>query len=87
MAEAVYVLCAVASVICAVMLLNGYRESKARLLFWGSLCFVGFALNNVLLFVDLVVTGPMVDLRLVRHVFALVSMGVLIHGLVSETAQ
>ena len=45
------------------------------------------AVNNVLLILDLVVTGPAVDLRLVRHATALVSLGVLLYGLASEPAQ
>ena len=34
MAEAVYLLCALVSVVCAVMLLNGYRANRTTLLFW-----------------------------------------------------
>ena len=52
MAETVYVLCAITSVACALMLFRGYGRSKARFLLWSSLCFIGLALNNVLLFVD-----------------------------------
>ena len=52
---AVYMLCAATSLACAVLLLRGYRRSGARFLLWSSLCFVGLALNNVILFVDKVV--------------------------------
>jgi hypothetical protein len=60
MAEAVYFLCAATSIACAWLLFRGYRASKTRLLFWSSLCFVGLAMNNVLLVVDLVLL-PSVD--------------------------
>ena len=49
MASVVYALCALTSLACAVLLLRAYRRSWARLLFWSGLCFVGLALNNVLL--------------------------------------
>ncbi|HEX6640181.1 MAG TPA: DUF5985 family protein, partial [Thermoanaerobaculia bacterium] len=48
----VYVLCAATSGLCAVLLLRGYRKSRARLLFWSGLCFTGLALNNLLLVID-----------------------------------
>ncbi len=54
-----------------------------RLLLWGGLCFAGLALNNILLFVDLVLV-PAVDLTLARNVVALAAMGVLLIGLIWE---
>jgi hypothetical protein len=53
------------------------------LLFWSSLCFVGLAVNNVLLFVDLVVV-PQVDLLAARNVVALVALVVMLFGLIWE---
>ena len=44
----------------------------------------GFAINNVLLFIDLVIL-PSVDLRLVRGSIALVALSLLIYGLVQES--
>lgn len=84
MAEAVYVLCAITSLVCAVLLFKGYRGSHARLLFWSSLCFAGLALNNALLLVD-IFTGPSLDLRLPRTGIAVLSLGMMIHGLVGES--
>ena len=84
MAELVYVLCAVTSIACAVLLLRGYWRSRMRLLFWSGLCFAGLALNNVVLFVDLVII-PSVDLSLVRSGTALIAMLVLLFGLVWES--
>ena len=85
MPEAVYTLCAVTSIACALLLLRGYRTSRARLLFWSSLCFAGLALNNVVLLIDLFVV-PDVDLSLLRNLTALASMLILLYGLVREKA-
>jgi hypothetical protein len=85
MAELVYLLCGLISVVCALMLLNGYRANRTALLFWSSLCFVGLAANNVLLFVDLVMTPPDVDLSLVRGSVALVAMLLLLYGLIWDS--
>ncbi len=84
-AATVYVLCAVTSLACAVLLFDGHRRSGLPLLFWSALCFAGLALNNLLLFVDLVVV-PGVDLSLWRSGIALASLGVLIYGLVWESS-
>jgi hypothetical protein len=83
MAEAVYVLCALTSSVCAALLFRGYREHRTRLLFWSSLCFIGLALNNVLLFVDLVMV-PDVDMRLWRGASALAAVMLLLIGLIME---
>jgi len=83
MAETIYLLCAATSVLCAVLLFNGYRASRTRLLFWSCLCFIGLALNNVLLFLDLVVVKP--DLSLLRTSVAAAAMLALSLGLVWES--
>lgn len=84
MAEAVYLLCALTSAACALLLLRGYRGSRSRLLFWSFLCFAGLAVSNALLFIDIVVI-PSVDLQSWRSVTALLAMMVLIYGLVWES--
>ncbi len=53
MAEAVYILCALTSGLCAVLLLRHYQRSKVPLVLWTGICFVAFTVSNVLLFVDL----------------------------------
>lgn len=83
MAEAVYLLCALTSVACAVLLLRGYRRAGVRLLLWSGLCFIGLALDNVLLFVDLAVFKQ-VDLSMWRKFPSLIGLMVLIYGLVWE---
>lgn len=80
----VYALCAITSVGCAVLLLRGYRRSRVRLLFWSGLCFIGLALNNVLLFIDVRVV-PDVDLSLWRTIPAVLGVAVLLYGLIWET--
>ena len=81
MAEAVYVLCAVTSIACAIMLVVAYRGSRSRLLLWSSLCFVSLAANNVLLLVDLLIV-PTIDLSLWRTGIAAGGLSVLVFGLV-----
>ncbi len=80
----VYSLCALTSLICAVMLLRGYRRSRARLLLWSGLCFACFAVNNVILFIDLQVL-PERDLSVVRSLPSLLGMALLLYGLVWES--
>jgi uncharacterized protein DUF5985 len=84
MATLVYVLCALTSAACAVLLLRAYLRGRVRLLLWVGLCFVGLALNNLLLFVDVRI-APDVDLSLWRSLPALAGLLVLIYGLVWET--
>lgn len=84
MADAVFLLCAATSLACAVLLLRGYARNRVSLLLWSSLCFVGLAVNNVLLVVDLVVV-PGRDLSLVRHLSALSALALLVFGLVWDS--
>lgn len=80
MTEAVYTLCAVTSVLCAVLLLRRYQQSRTRLLLWTSLCFVGLAANNLFLVLDSMVF-PTVDLSTVRAALAAGAAAVLLLGL------
>jgi hypothetical protein len=81
MAEAVYILCALTSLTCAVLLLRGYRRSGMRLLLWSGLCFLALAASNMVLFVDLVIILGR-DLSLVRGSLALVGVATLLYGLI-----
>ena len=85
MAPVVYVLCALASIACAWLLVQSYRRTRLRLALLTCLCFAGLALNNVLLFVDLVMV-PDVDLSVLRSAVAIVAMLLLVSGLVLEDA-
>ena len=84
MAEVVYVLCALTSIVCAALLFRAHRASQHRLLFLSALCFSGLALNNALLLVDLLI-GSAADLRLLRTGVATASLYLLIHGLVGDS--
>ena len=44
MAEVIYVLCAVTSVVCAVLLQRQYAKTGTTLLAWSAVCFAGLAL-------------------------------------------
>jgi len=81
---AVYLLCFAASLLCVILLARSYIRSRARLLFWSALCFVGLAANNLFLFVDLVML-PMVDLLPLRHISTLAAIAVLLYGFIWET--
>ena len=83
MADVAYILCALTSISCAALLLRGYKQSGSRLLFWSGLCFVGLALNNVLLIIDIRVL-PNVDLSNIRSLPALAGLLLLIFGLIWE---
>lgn len=71
------------SIACMVLLLRAYGESGVRLLLWSGLCFVFLSLNNVLLFMDLVVF-PNIDLRPYRLIAALVGLAFLLYGFIME---
>jgi energy-converting hydrogenase Eha subunit G len=86
LATAIYILCALTSIICAALLLRGWSQSRARLLFWSALCFIGLALNNIMLIVDVAVL-PDVDLELWRTVPALAGVALLVYGLIWETPR
>lgn len=82
MANLVYALCAITSLACAVLLLRGFRRSRARLLLWSGLCFVGLFINNALLVVD---ARIVYDLSVVRTLPAVFGVILLVYGLVWES--
>lgn len=86
LANAIYILCALTSIICAALLLRGYSQNRVRLLFWSGWCFAGLALNNILLVVDIRV-GPALDLEVWRTLPAVAGVALLIYGLVWETPR
>lgn len=85
MAQAIYVLCMLTSIACAVLLLRSYRRSKSALLLTSSICFIGFAIHNLLLVVDLVWLPESIDLSLLRGVVGLISVAAMVFGLVWTT--
>ena len=79
-----YLVWAATSMACAALLFRGYRRQRTRLLLWSSLCFGLLALNNTLLFVDLIV-APEIDLSVWRSLTALAGVGVLLFGLIWQS--
>ena len=77
-------LCALTSLVCAVLLLRGFTHSRARLLLWSGLCFAGLALNSTLLLIDLRVTA---DLSVLRTLPALVGVALLLYGLIWDAER
>jgi hypothetical protein len=87
-AEAVYILCALTSFSCAVLLWRAYARGRSggggrggRFLLWSCICFAMLAANNVLLFVDKVLL-PQVDLTIWRSATAAVGLLLLNYGLI-----
>jgi hypothetical protein len=83
MAEFVYTLCLLASLACAALLLKNYGRSRLRLILFTGLSFSAFALNNLLLLVDLLI-GQMADLSILRLLAAIVAVGLLLYGMITE---
>jgi Family of unknown function (DUF5985) len=82
---AIYLLCLVTSAGCAYLLVRSYRETRTRLLLWSALCFVLLALNNLLVFIDLVLLPVTIDLIALRQLASLAAVGVLLFGFVWES--
>jgi hypothetical protein len=57
------------------------RGTGVRLLLWSGICFAALALENAILFFDMVVV-PDVDLQVWRNVVALIGLLCLLFGLV-----
>lgn len=79
-AAAIYFLCALLSCGCAIMLLRSYFRHSNKLIFWATVCFIGMAINNLILVVDILVF-PEVDLSMLRAVTFLLAVGSLSFGL------
>ena len=84
LATVVYVVCAATSILCAGLLIRSYVAGRVRLLLWSALCFVGLAVNNILLVVDEKVV-PDIDLQVLRDISGLAAVAVLLFGLIWES--
>jgi len=87
MAQAIYLLCAVTSLVAAVLLLRQYQaRRRSPLLLWSCIGFFGLALNNMLAFVDFaLMTGT--DLSLARAIAGVAANLVLLYGLIWDTGR
>jgi hypothetical protein len=79
----VYALCAVTSLLCAVLLLRSYRSSRVRLLLWSGLCFVGFCVSAVFVIIDLRVL-PTTDLSVWRSLPSVAGLACLLYGMIMD---
>ena len=84
-AEGIYLLCAATSLVAAGLLIRQYRASRTPLLFWSSVAFLGLAVNNVLVYVDLGLLPTEMDLAFPRTLAGAIAMVVLVYGLVQDT--
>lgn len=71
----------VTSLACTVLLFRAFARTRVRLLLWSGLCFVGLTLNNLLVFLDLLIF-PEIDLRIARLVVSLAAMLFLLYGFI-----
>jgi hypothetical protein len=85
MAEVVYILGALTTLLCSVLLLRGYAQGRRPLLLWSGLCFAGLTVSNTLVFVDLVLLTTEVNLYQLRLGTAAFAMLLLLYGLVWES--
>ena len=79
-----YFLAVLTSGACMVLLFRSYASSGIRLLLWSGLCFVALTINNVLLFLDLVIL-PDLDLRPYRLTANLIAVLLLLYAFIWET--
>jgi hypothetical protein len=83
---AVYLLCAATSVCCLALLTRSYLRTRNRLLLWSALAFVGFAINNLLVFIDLILLPTTIDLLPLRNLTSSAALLVLLYGFIWETS-
>lgn len=84
MAAVIFLLCALTSLACTVVLWRNWRKNGHRLIFWCSLCFALLTLNNLILVIDEVVLDGAFDLRPWRLTVGLLAFVLLVFGLVWE---
>lgn len=82
MGQAVYILCALTSLGCTLLLIGRYRKSRVDLLFWSAIAFLLLTVTNVLLCVDLIILGAGFDLSFYRNGSTLVGIMALLYGLI-----
>ena len=87
MGELVYILCALTSTGCTVLLLGRYRRSRSDLLFWSAVGFSCLTATNILLFVDLALLPRAIDLSLIRNSITLVGTIVMLYGLIHNNTK
>lgn len=84
MAALIYLLCATTAVGCAILLWRSRRGARTGLLFWSSVCFVGLAIESLLLYIDRV-AFPRADLSIYRQIVGLVALGSLLYAFIWDS--
>lgn len=84
--DLVYLLCFVASAICASLLVRQYRMMQTPVLLWSAACFVFLAISNLLVVVDQLFLAE-VSLRPARLVLTLMAVCVLLFGFIWEAER
>ncbi len=79
----VYFLCFVSSGLCAYLLVTGFWRNREKLLLWSAICFCLLAVNNLLVFVDIVLL-PEIDLMPWRSLTAFAGVAALLYGFIWE---
>lgn len=79
-----YLLAVLTSLGCTVLLFRSWVDNRQPLLLWSALCFVGLTINNIVVFLDLVVF-PEADLRPLRLGATLAGLLFLLYGFVWES--
>lgn len=82
----VYLLCFLASTLCAALLVRQHRAARTPVLLWSAACFVFLALSNLLVVIDQLVL-PSGDLRIPRLVLTLLAVAVLLYGFIWEAEK
>jgi len=62
---------------------SAFRRSSERLLLWSALCFCLLAVNNLLVFVDIIVL-PEVNLTVLRSLTSVTAVSLLLYGFIWE---
>ena len=83
--KAIYILCAMTSLGCAILLIRRYLRTRGQLLLLSSVFFLTQSAINALLVVDLIFV-PDVDLSPLRSLISIAGLAILLIGLVWETS-
>jgi hypothetical protein len=83
----VYVLCMLASMACAALLVRTWLTSRSRLLLWTAISFGFLALNNLLLVADLVIFVTQANLLPYRQASTGLAIAALLYGFIWEVDE
>jgi len=79
-ANIIFMLCVLSSSLCAMLMLYAYERFRKRILLWILLCMIFLAINNILLYLDVVL--PEIDLSVARNTTAFLGLSILVFGLI-----